>query len=31
MIFRKLITRESSVVVAIEADTMKEADHIFNE
>lgn len=31
MIFRKLITRESSVVVAIEADTMKEADCIFNE
>ena len=31
MIFRKLITRESSVVVAIEADTMKEADSTFNE
>ena len=31
MIFRKLITRESSVVVAIEADSMKEADRAFNE
>ena len=31
VIFRKLITRESSVVVAIEADTMKEADSTFNE
>lgn len=31
MIFRKLITRESNVVVAIEADNMNEANRIFNE
>lgn len=30
MIFRKLITRESKVVVAIEADNMNEANRIFN-